>query len=317
VASGSLHLARICAVSLVVALAGPATASASLPAAATNAAQDVTSSSATLRGTVNPNNEATTWYFEYGTTKAYGSRTDNQGPTGATKGNIPVTAPVSGLASATTYHFRLVAGNGSGTKLGGDKTFKTTTPVSLVASPARLTFSHPTALSGQVGGAKVAGVKVTLQQVPAPYDARDFKAVATATTDAAGRFSFTQTPGANVAYRVVTATNPRGTSPTVIVGVRNLVTLSLSTAHPKRGRTVVFRGTVGPRRDGQLVRIQKRVSRGWRTVARGVLGPATNPQLSSFSVRARVRRNGVYRAYVGGDAANLPGWSRRRAIRVH
>jgi hypothetical protein len=103
----------------------------------------------------------------------------------------------------------------------------------------------------------------------------------------------------------------------VIVGVRNLVTLSLSTAHPKRGRTVVFRGTVGPRRDGQLVRIQKRVSRGWRTVARGVLGPATNAQLSSFSVRARVRRNGVYRAYVGGDAANLPGWSRRRAIRVH
>jgi hypothetical protein len=301
----------------VVALAGPATASASLPAAATNAAQEITATSATLRGTVNPNNEATTWYFDYGPTKSYGSRTDTQGPTGATKGNVAVSTGVTGLSPATTYHFRLVAVNGSGTKLGGDKTFKTTTPVSLVASPRAIVFSHPTALSGQVGGPKPAGVKVTLQQDPAPYDARDFKAVATATTDAAGRFSFTQTPGANVAYRVVAATNPKGTSPTVIVGVRNLVALTLSTAHPKRGHSVVFRGTAAPRRDGQLVRIQKRVKAGWRTVARGVLGASTNSQLSAFSVRVRVRRNGVYRAYVGGDVANLPGWSRRRAIRVH
>ena len=301
----------------VVALAGPATASASLPAAATNAPQEITATSATLRGTVNPNNEPTTWYFEYGPTKSYGSRTDTQGPTGATKGNVAVSTAVIGLAPATTYHFRVVAVNGSGTKLGGDKTFKTTTPVSLVASPRVIAFSRPTALSGQVGGPKAAGVKVTLQQDPAPYDARDFKAVATATTDAAGRFSFTQTPGANVAYRVVAATNPKATSPTVIVGVRNLVSLTLSTAHPKRGRSVVFRGTVGPKHDGQLVRVQKRVTGGWRTVARGVLGASPNSQLSAFSVRVRVRRNGVYRAYVGGDVANLPGWSRRRAIRVH
>ena len=317
VVSGSFHPASICAAFVAIALAAPATASASLPSAGTNGATDITSTSATLRGTVNPNNEATTWYFEYGTTKSYGSRTDSQGPSGATKGNMAVTAPLSGLASATTYHFRLVAVNGSGTKVGGDKTFKTTTPVSLVASPARVVFSRPTGLSGQVGGPKPGGVKVTLQQDPAPYDARDFKAIATATTDAAGRFSFAQAPGANVAYRVVAATNPRGTSPTVIVGVRNLVTLSLSTAHPKRGRSVLFRGTVGPKRDGQLVRIQKRVSRGWRTVARGVLGVSANTQLSGFSVRLRVRRNGVYRAYVAGDVGNLPGWSRRRAIRVH
>jgi hypothetical protein len=51
-------------------------------------------------------------------------------------------------------------------------------------------------------------------------------------------------------------------------------------------------------------------------VARSVLGASANPQLSSFRVSVRVRRNGVYRAYVAGDVANLAGWSRRRTIRV-
>ena len=309
-------MARVCAVTSAAALLVPAAALAALPSAATGGAQQVTSTSALLTGTINPNGEATTWYFELGATKSYGNRTDTQGPTGATKGNMKVSATAASLSPGATYHYRLVAVNATGTKLGRDKTFKTPASLTLAASPGTLLFGAPTALSGQLAGSRIAGVKVTLQQDPAPYDARDFKAIATATTDANGHFSITQVPATNTAYRVVAATTPKATSPTVIVGVRNRVTLSLSTAHPRRGRSVVFRGTSGPPRNGQLVRIQKRVAGGWRTVGRTVLGASANPQLSSFRMSVRVRRNGVYRAYVAGDVANLAGWSRRRTIRV-
>jgi len=38
---------------------------------------------------------------------------------------LAVAAQVSGLARATTYHFRIVASSASGTTIGSDETFKT------------------------------------------------------------------------------------------------------------------------------------------------------------------------------------------------
>ena len=48
----------------------------------TTAASDIGETTATLNATVAPAKEATTYYFEYGTTTAYGSRTPNAGPIG-------------------------------------------------------------------------------------------------------------------------------------------------------------------------------------------------------------------------------------------
>ena len=45
------------------------------PVAVTGSATNVTPTSATLNGTVDPNGRATTWYFEYGTSTSYGSKT--------------------------------------------------------------------------------------------------------------------------------------------------------------------------------------------------------------------------------------------------
>lgn len=97
-----------------------------VPTAATTAATNVGSNSATLNGTVNPNGASTTVYFQYGTTAAYGSQTANQVFTGNSVQNV--SAIISGLSTSTTYHFRLVSRNAGGTAIGGDMTFTTASP---------------------------------------------------------------------------------------------------------------------------------------------------------------------------------------------
>jgi phosphodiesterase/alkaline phosphatase D-like protein len=45
------------------------------PQVVTGTATSVTTSSATLNGTVNPSSRATSWYFDYGTSTSYGKQT--------------------------------------------------------------------------------------------------------------------------------------------------------------------------------------------------------------------------------------------------
>jgi hypothetical protein len=94
------------------------------PTAVTGAASGVSRSSATVSGTVNPGGQPTTYRFQYGTSTAYPSST-----AGASAGSgtaaVPVAATLTGLQRGTTYHYRLVATNGSGSSYGADQTFKT------------------------------------------------------------------------------------------------------------------------------------------------------------------------------------------------
>ncbi len=78
-----------------------------------------------LHGRVNPNGQVTSWWFEYGPTTAYGSRTPAASLSSGTS-LVPVSAPVGNLANRTTYHYRVVAtwSNGAVTR-GGDLTFRT------------------------------------------------------------------------------------------------------------------------------------------------------------------------------------------------
>ena len=92
------------------------------PGVTTGSATSVTNSSATLNGTVNPNLESTTYYFEYGTTINYGSTT-TPASAGSGADNLPVSSDIEGLTANTTYHFRLVSTNSVGTTIGNDKTF--------------------------------------------------------------------------------------------------------------------------------------------------------------------------------------------------
>lgn len=97
------------------------------PTATTGEATGVSETEATLKGTVNPDGEATKYVFRWGTTESYGQETSVQ-PAGSDHLGHPVSAVLKGLAPGTTYHFRLVAENNSGTVPGGDQVFTTTSP---------------------------------------------------------------------------------------------------------------------------------------------------------------------------------------------
>jgi hypothetical protein len=93
------------------------------PVVITNGATNVTTSSGTLNGSLDPHGLTTTVFFQYGTTTSYGSATPMQTQTGNTYRNI--TANINGLTPHTTYHFRMTATNAGGTRMGSDRTFTT------------------------------------------------------------------------------------------------------------------------------------------------------------------------------------------------
>jgi hypothetical protein len=96
------------------------------PAVTTNAASGVTDTAAALNGTVNPEGDATTYQFDYGTTTSYGSSVPvPAGSAGTGTTAVTETANVTGLQPSTTYHYRIEATNSAGTTLGADQTFTT------------------------------------------------------------------------------------------------------------------------------------------------------------------------------------------------
>ncbi len=108
------------------------------PTVTTNAATGITTTTATVNGTVNANNPSTTVTFEYGTDASYGTTvTADQSPvTGNT--DTPVSYMLTGLIPNTTYHYRVVGVNSGGTSNGADMTFTT------VAAPPAATTNAAT-----------------------------------------------------------------------------------------------------------------------------------------------------------------------------
>ncbi len=95
------------------------------PILTTQSATSISSNTAILNGTVNPNSDSTAVTFEYGLTVAYGATvTADQSPI---NGNIntAVNKLINGLTTNTTYHYRVVGVNSSGTTVGSDMTFTT------------------------------------------------------------------------------------------------------------------------------------------------------------------------------------------------
>ncbi len=96
------------------------------PAVVTEAAAPVTQTTATLNATVNPEgSNVTNCHFEYGTTPSYGLSMPCSSLPGSGTSPVAVSASVGSLSASTTYHFRIVATNASGTSKGSDETFTT------------------------------------------------------------------------------------------------------------------------------------------------------------------------------------------------
>jgi hypothetical protein len=97
------------------------------PGVTTNAATRVTASGATLNGSVNPDGQGTTYRFDYGTTTRYRfSAPLPTGYAGAGASVVNESVSLTRLRPGTTYHYRIVATNATGTAYGADQTFTTT-----------------------------------------------------------------------------------------------------------------------------------------------------------------------------------------------
>jgi hypothetical protein len=84
---------------------------------------DVTGTSATLGGSLNPHGTPTEYFFEYGPTSSYGTTTATHEALGETV--QPVQAHIDELLPGTTYHYRLVTNSARGPAEGQDLTFTT------------------------------------------------------------------------------------------------------------------------------------------------------------------------------------------------
>jgi uncharacterized repeat protein (TIGR01451 family)/CSLREA domain-containing protein len=130
------------------------------PQAQTNNVTALTFTSATLHGKVNAGGAPTTYFFEFGTSKQYGSKTGSQSAGSATTFKS-FARRVSGLHAGTLYHYRIVAENAHGKADGVDRTFRTPRRPSLHVNPNRVFAGQLVRVFGSAGGCPV-GDQMTL-----------------------------------------------------------------------------------------------------------------------------------------------------------
>ena len=206
-----------------------------------------------LQGAIDPKDEATTYYFQYGPTTAYGAQTT---PASLPAGTAKVKVSQSATGLQLGYHYRLVASNGHGTKVGQDRAY------TAKSSLLKVTISRPPAagypvgsslsITGSLTGVGVAGQQVVLQASPYPYRAAFATVGAPQSSNSAGRFSFSVAKlSASTQYRVATL----GTRPAYSSVITELATVRV-TFHVRtaaHGGLVRLYGTVSPAAPGATV----------------------------------------------------------------
>jgi phosphodiesterase/alkaline phosphatase D-like protein len=284
-----------------------------VPIVSTGTAKAVKETSATLRGAVNPHGSATSYYFQYGTTTGYESRTSSKRAGDGGK-SVSVDTAIAGLSPGTTYHYRIVAGNHFGTSLGADRVFTTIGPsrVTLGASPGTIVFGQSSTLAGNVVTSKPARTTVTLQRSRSAFG--PFVNFATTTTATNGAYSFgPRVFGVSSYFRVVAGGVK---SPTVHVGVRFRVSLFVNNARPRPGQLVRFHGIVVPPRNFHLVAVQRfGANHRWNTIRLVRLHRAPR-NVSAYGVSLRIHRGGLWRVLIGPGPSHARGFSRVVSIRL-
>jgi hypothetical protein len=170
------------------------------------------------------------------------------------------------------------------------------------------------------GGAADAGRPLELWERRAPFPG----AYAIATTGVAGpngEFAFPVTPVRKAYWSVVaetTPTRPREASPGFLVAVRRKVSIRTTTRRPRKGSLVRFSGFVSPPfpiGPGSVATLQRRNRQGGFTDVRAVLLKAAGG-FSSYRLRERVSRSGVYRVVVPTSTFFSAGASVAVTVRV-
>ncbi|MBI1769208.1 MAG: M4 family metallopeptidase [Bacteroidetes bacterium] len=110
---------------------------------------DVTETNATVYGKVNPNSLPTSFYFEYGTTPAFGLVTPSY-PLPDTTEFLSVSAPIANLQPRQTYYYRLIATNGFASSTSESASFFTAVkPVITSYTPSAAPIGTVITITGQ------------------------------------------------------------------------------------------------------------------------------------------------------------------------
>jgi hypothetical protein len=309
----------VAAIATAVALLLSAAAlAASAPSVNGVSASQTTLSSTVLSAYVDPRGASTTYYFQYGTSTAYGSQTPTEAA-GAGWSEVKVSAAISGLASGTAYHFRLVAASASGTTIGPDHVFTTTSiPLSFQVSvlPNQIFAGGSFAVEGTLSGSGSAGREVELQMNRFPFYGMA-RLGAPTVTDASGHFAFAGISLLeNARFRVSTVATPHATSAVIAEQVAVRVLLHARRLRSARGKLYRLYGTVAPAQPGGHVALQL-IRYGHAPLGQGGARVRAGGQTySRFSTILRIRRPGLYRAFVAvSTGRNVAGYSAPVRIR--
>jgi hypothetical protein len=273
------------------------------PAVQTNAAANIATTAATLTGTVDPKGRSTTWYFDYGTTTAYGSRTASQSA-GSGTGAEAVSVTVSNLTAGTAYHYRIVATSSAGTGTGADVGFTTLPAVTMAKPASKVVAGHYVKLSGTVSGGQT-GVSVTV--LAQAFGASAQTQVATVLTGAGGAWTYLARPQIETAYQ---ASASGGTSASFTIGVQPAISLQLIT-----GARFATRVSAASSFAGKVVQLQRLSGKRWVTVKRAPLNPG-----AVFAAKALPRGLSKIRIAFSVNQAGpgyLAGFSRTLTYRRH
>ncbi|HUY07033.1 MAG TPA: hypothetical protein VMU99_07235 [Acidimicrobiales bacterium] len=190
------------------------------PAVVTGAASSITASSAKLNGIVNPEALSTSWYFQYGSTTAYGSSTLTK-QVATDSGDTIVSIGIAHLAAKSTYHYRVVAKSSAGTSYGTDMMLTTGLSMTMNASVPSVIYGGFATLSGAVATGK-SGVHVTVMSEA--FDQTAFSGIADVTTGNGGAWSFSAQPTVRTTFKAQTSS---GSSSPVMIGVSPRVYLNV------------------------------------------------------------------------------------------
>jgi hypothetical protein len=283
--------------------------------------------SVTLLGAVNPRGAATTYFFQYGPTPAYGKQTT---PAVLPAGSATVRVGQSAPGILSGYHYRLIASNSFGpSKPGKDRTYSTSTtrkPRFKVTKPQQATvYGGSVTLTGTLTGAGNAARKIVLQESPYPF-LTEFTAVGLpSVTGPTGAFSLRVPRLALTTQFRVSTLDPRPVfSSSVTVDCAYRVTLKVK--HSSHKGIVRLYGTVTPAAVGAKVffQLRKKVRPGHteKTEERTTrfVTQFTTPvkratkSISRFSSIVKVTKGGTYQAhvvpakkgpFVAGDSATV------------
>jgi hypothetical protein len=139
-----------------------------------------------------------------------------------------------------------------------------------------------------------------------------FAPIATATTDAGGSYSFTQTPLRSTAYRV---TAPGAHSAILFEGVKYLLSAGVSASTVQAGQALTFSGTVAPANVGKVVYLERSnlFGGGFHVVDVGTVA-ANGTYTIAHTMFGRGKE--VFRVKVPGDPGNQSASSAPFAIEV-